>query len=150
MPERRIEIFDIELLSYEPPEARISVHCSKGTYIRAIARDLAAACGTSAYLTRLRRIGVGPFSLSEALSDPREEDLIPLESVASRLGTVREVEVSTEESLRLAQGAKVDQVLPASRLAGGEPYRAFLGPEGRVVAIAEAREEGFSYILVRP
>lgn len=42
------------------------IHCSSGTYIRALARDLGTALGTAGYLTALRRTAIGPFSVSDA------------------------------------------------------------------------------------
>lgn len=57
---------DIELLSFEMPEARIKIICSKGTYIRSFARDLGVALGTGCYLSSLERISVGSMKLEEA------------------------------------------------------------------------------------
>ena len=42
------------------------MHCSSGTYVRALARDLGAALGVGAHLTRLRRTSVGPYDLAQA------------------------------------------------------------------------------------
>ena len=64
----RIEIYEMELISYEAPVLTISVKCSKGTYIRAIARDLGIALGSGAYLTALQRSSSGSFSIGNALS----------------------------------------------------------------------------------
>ncbi len=62
---RKIQIFDLKLLDWNPPFATIRVHCSKGTYIRAIARDWALALGTCGMLASLFRQQVGPFSCPE-------------------------------------------------------------------------------------
>ena len=64
----RIEIYEMELISYEAPVLTITVKCSKGTYIRAIARDLGIALGSGAYLTALQRSSSGSFSIGNALS----------------------------------------------------------------------------------
>ena len=50
------------------PEAKIRIACSKGTYIRAFARDLGEALGTGAHLSSLVRTRTGDFTLSQALS----------------------------------------------------------------------------------
>ena len=50
------------------PEARIRIACSKGTYIRAFARDLGEALGTGAHLSGLVRTKTGAFRLEDALS----------------------------------------------------------------------------------
>lgn len=49
-----------------PATIRANIHCSSGTYIRALARDLGTALGTAGYLTALRRTAIGPFSVDEA------------------------------------------------------------------------------------
>ena len=62
----RINVTDTSLLGL--PEARIRIACSKGTYIRAFARDLGEALGTGAHLAGLARTKTGSFSLEDALS----------------------------------------------------------------------------------
>jgi tRNA pseudouridine55 synthase len=65
---RPVKVFfrELELKSFGIPEARISMICSKGTYIRAFARDLGLALGTGCYLSALERISIGDLMLSEA------------------------------------------------------------------------------------
>lgn len=62
----RINVTDTSPLGL--PEARIRIACSKGTYIRAFARDLGEALGTGAHLAGLVRTKTGSFSLEDALS----------------------------------------------------------------------------------
>ncbi len=70
---RQIFIYKNELLDYKAADesdknsyALVEVECSKGTYIRALARDMAALFGSVAHLSALRRIEVGPFTLDDA------------------------------------------------------------------------------------
>ncbi|MBQ6567552.1 MAG: tRNA pseudouridine(55) synthase TruB [Treponema sp.] len=70
---RQIFIYKNELLDYKAADescknsyALVEVECSKGTYIRALARDMAALFGSVAHLSALRRTEVGPFALEEA------------------------------------------------------------------------------------
>lgn len=65
---KRINLFEIELLRFQLPEFSIRVICSKGTYIRALARDIGVALQSGAHLTGLRRTVVGNYKLSEAMS----------------------------------------------------------------------------------
>ena len=63
----------------------LSVRCSSGTYIRAIARDLGAALGVGGHLTALRRTAVGPFDLADARTlDELAEDfaMMPIAEAA--------------------------------------------------------------------
>ncbi len=67
LKKRPVEIYSIDLISFEGEYAHIRVHCSKGTYIRALARDIAYACNSCAHLVSLRRTSVGSFQLQDAV-----------------------------------------------------------------------------------
>ncbi len=60
--ERRVTIFDIKILSYHAPIITLSVHCSKGTYIRSLIDDFGASLGCGAHVANLRRTEVDQFS----------------------------------------------------------------------------------------
>jgi tRNA pseudouridine55 synthase len=64
---RRVTIFEIEVRRWEQPVVSLRVRCSKGTYIRSLARDLGAALGTGGSLQRLVRTRVGWFDLGSAV-----------------------------------------------------------------------------------
>jgi tRNA pseudouridine55 synthase len=64
---RGVEIFKLDVLSYNFPSLRIFVASSSGTYIRALARDIGEALGTGALLSALRRDAVGPYRLEDAV-----------------------------------------------------------------------------------
>jgi len=64
---KRVQINEIEFLGYSPPEVRVRIVCSRGTYIRAIARDLGLLLGSGAHLTELRRSRSGEYVLDNAL-----------------------------------------------------------------------------------
>ena len=63
-----ITIYNIELLEYNAPTARIRIECSKGTYIRSFARDLGLALQSGAHLTALRRTQSGSFHVENAIT----------------------------------------------------------------------------------
>jgi tRNA pseudouridine55 synthase len=62
----RINVADTSSLGL--PEAHVRIACSKGTYIRAFARDLGEALGTGAHLSSLVRTRTGDFSIDQALT----------------------------------------------------------------------------------
>ncbi len=66
LPARRVTIHELEVTDVRGADVDISVRCSSGTYIRAIARDLGAALGVGGHLVALRRTAVGAFDLSVA------------------------------------------------------------------------------------
>jgi tRNA pseudouridine55 synthase len=65
---RPVTIHSIELLDYTWPDVRFRTSVSKGTYIRALARDLGDRLGTGGYLSALRRERVGAFRIEDAHS----------------------------------------------------------------------------------
>jgi tRNA pseudouridine55 synthase len=67
LPMKEIEIRTIELIRFELPVIEFRVVCSKGTYIRSLARDIGAALGSGAHLTGLIRTSIGNFSLKDAI-----------------------------------------------------------------------------------
>jgi tRNA pseudouridine55 synthase len=86
---RALIIRDMQLLDWQPPDLRFDVRCTKGTYIRVLAEDLAAQLGTIAHLAALRRLGVAPFGAEpqwsfEALESmspaQRQEALLPVDA----------------------------------------------------------------------
>ena len=66
MAPRTVAIHNIEVLSYIYPDIKIRVQCGKGTYIRALGRDIGEALGSAAYLSALRRTKVGDFIAQSA------------------------------------------------------------------------------------
>jgi tRNA pseudouridine55 synthase len=71
---RTVQVYSIDLVDYTWPIARVRIECGRGTYIRAIARDLGEALGTGGYLTELRRTFVGQYRVEQAV---KLEDLSP-------------------------------------------------------------------------
>lgn len=140
----------------EVVDVLVSVVCSSGTYVRALARDLGEALGTGGHLTALRRTRVGPYRLADARSLEelqREADsgeglsLLPLAEAAAAAFPRWDVDA---ESARLI-GNGVQLRMPARRAVAGEgadrgaadaegpsPVAVF-GPEGQLVALVEER-----------
>jgi tRNA pseudouridine55 synthase len=116
-------------------DADVSVTCSSGTYIRALARDLGAALGVGGHLTRLRRLRAGPYREDDArtLDELTAEFTVwPLAEAAA--AAFPRLDVSAAQAARLAHGGR----LPASGLGSG-PAAAF-GPDGTFLALVA--EEG--------
>jgi tRNA pseudouridine55 synthase len=120
---RRVEIRDLRVEAFDWPSIRLSVHCSKGTYVRTLVTDLAASLGTIAHVTALRRVSVGPFpeagmvaleTLEEAALDGLESLDRWLLGIDAALTDWPAISVGREESLALQQGRQV-------RISGGEP-----------------------------
>lgn len=78
---RRIEISAFDLTRLELPEAGFRVACSKGTYIRALARDVGQILGCGAHLTALCRTRIGPYRLEEAMGLEQLEQILTPEKL---------------------------------------------------------------------
>lgn len=78
MKSNRITISEAELLEFNLPEITIRVKCSKGTYIRSLARDLGVALDSGACLTSLKRTAIGSFSLNSAITIEEFENKLAL------------------------------------------------------------------------
>ncbi len=92
-------------------DLEVVVDCSSGTYVRALARDLGAALGSAAHLTRLRRTAIGPLTVSECtpLGD-QAPPVVGIEAVLGRLLPV--VAVGTDQAQALRDGRRVGLDLP--------------------------------------
>ena len=66
IPERTVQIYALELLSYNYPDLVIRAHVSSGTYIRSLAVDIGAALGTGAYCRQLRRTRIADYDVAAA------------------------------------------------------------------------------------
>lgn len=77
-----INIYQMELLEFDLPRVKLRIRCSKGTYIRSIARELGEALGSGGYLSSLRRTRSGGYSADEGMT---------MEEVAESLSVLREM-----------------------------------------------------------
>ena len=69
VPEARtVNVYGIEVLDYGWPKLRLRIDCGRGTYVRAIARDLGEALGVGGYLAQLRRTRIGEYDVAESVT----------------------------------------------------------------------------------
>jgi tRNA pseudouridine55 synthase len=157
LKERRIEVFSLELISYENGSALVEVRCSSGTYIRSLARDIAIACGSRAHLRALDRLSIGPFRVEEAVSpdafDP-EDDLRTLgPEDASALGLRRLGIGDAALAARFGHGGRIEPgafaVMDGGPSAIGSESAVF-GPSGELLGIILLLAEGPRYRVVMP
>nr|WP_218849454.1 tRNA pseudouridine(55) synthase TruB [Nocardioides perillae] len=121
----------------------LSLRCSSGTYVRAVARDLGAALGTGGHLTALRRTAVGAFDLTQAHTLEQLADdlaLVDLATAAARTFAVRHLDAEQAADVRVGRGLLLDlgQEGPVALLAPGGEFLALYeqrGPQARAVAV---------------
>ena len=135
---RTVHIFELKIVSYQPPDLSLSVDCSAGTYIRSLAHELGEVLEAGAHLAALRRTKAGPFTLRDAVPLPRlevgfvtdkwEQHLRPATDALPELPTV-EVDGETLELIR--NGHRI----PAEP--GAKGVAKAIGPDGDLVALLE-------------
>ncbi len=148
---RRINVGQTRLTALAPGEISFELSCSRGTYVRSLAEDLARDLGTVGHLKELRRVASSPFGLGEALGLDEALDLSPEElggrliglSQALERAGLPAVEVDLDTAWQLRQG----MIMPREAfLASGalQPRGAFrvLTPEGELVAVLRWLEPG--------
>jgi tRNA pseudouridine55 synthase len=112
----------------------ISVRCSSGTYIRAIARDVGAALGVGGHLTALRRTAVGSFDLSVARTlDELAEELAVVPIADAARASFASVDLDEEQASHVRVGRALDLSLP------GDGLHAVFAPDGWFLALYEQR-----------
>lgn len=157
LKERKVEIRSLELLSYESGKALIELRCSSGTYVRSLARDLAAACGSRAHLRALERLAIGPFRVEDAVGpdafDPAHDlrELRAQEAAALGLRAIGLGNVKVEA--RFSNGGRIEScafsILDGGPSAVGREAAVF-GSGAGLLGIVRLEAEGPAYLVVMP
>jgi tRNA pseudouridine55 synthase len=141
---RPVEIHRLSLIDIpDPDHARLSAECGKGTYVRALARDMGRVLGCFGHVSALRRTGVGPFREQDGVSLERLEAADAaalaglLQPVAAGVEGLPSCSVSRADAARLARGQAV--------LLRGRDAPIVQGPvaiftQGDLIALADAAE----------
>jgi tRNA pseudouridine55 synthase len=175
---RPVTISDLTVLARREADPHldldVTVTCSSGTYVRALARDFGAALGVGGHLTALRRTRVGPFSVEDAVHVPARgegDDVeLPLRGLGETAARVMPTAgLDEEQATALGQGKRVPA--PTSPRAADGAARgeaaddeasvdhearadggviAALDPQGRLVAVVETEGERLRPVLVVP
>jgi tRNA pseudouridine55 synthase len=146
MNSRRVTVHDLHVAAEMPDEITLSATVSKGTYIRALARDIARALGTVGHVSYLRRTRAGPFTLEQAISldflseaaNARRIDgaVVPLETA---LVDIPALPVTPDQAQLLRHGQKLAG-FPAM------PGLSLATLEGTPVALVEAAADGLKVV----
>lgn len=145
---RTVDVRRFELIEAKCPDhARFEVDCGKGTYIRALVRDLARALGSEGHISALRRTRCGPFSENRAISlenleglghkAAASEYLLPVKTV---LDDIPALALTEEEARRMSLGQAIAlwpvvKRTPLTGLDEGQAVQALCGE--RLIAVAE-------------
>jgi len=139
---RTINVYNLDLLEWAPPEAVIDVYCSSGTYVRSLAHDLGEKLGCGAHLIGLRRTKSGRFTLRDAVplrklreafeNDTWQNFIIP---AAEALSDWPAVELTMEQLDIVRHGRRI----PAEPGVG--PMARAISEEGELIGLLELDPE---------
>ena len=115
-PPRDIFLKAIDLVAIDDKQIQLTVTCSKGTYVRVLAEDIAKVLGTLGHLTALRRLQVGDFKINEAITlavlealtlDGRHTHLLPVDAC---IDINAELTLSLEQCERVQMGQRLNVI----------------------------------------
>jgi len=134
---RPVTVHELRVLDVRPVDGcldvDISMRCSSGTYVRAIARDVGAALGVGGHLTALRRTAVGPYDLGVARTiEQLSEEFAVLPVAEAARAAFPAVELDEHQAGDVRVGRPLD--VPLDALA------ALFAPDGTFLALYEPRE----------
>ena len=139
---RTIIVHSLELISWDSPLLVFRLHCSKGTYVRTLAEDIARKLGSCAHLQALRRLQVEPFREADMIgldelvrvAEAQQQDslLLPLDT---GLESWPIVQVSGDKHLKFTHGN------PASVEEKHRGNVRVYGPNGEILGLGEVRDD---------
>ena len=106
--ERSVVINELEILDFSPPFIRFMVECSRGTYIRVLASDIADELGCGGHLTELRRIESDGFKIDDAVTfEDIEKGSVELTPLDDALPHMKRINVDRELAGEIREGKQV-------------------------------------------
>ncbi len=134
---RPVTIYQLECLAFDGGSARLLVHCSKGTYIRTLCKDIGEALGCGGCMESLRRVTAGAYTAQEAVclealvaSENPGQYLKPIDSM---FAAFPQVVLTPKQERRCRNGNSFSSALPAGT------YRAY-GEDGAFLMLGKAED----------
>ncbi len=134
---RKITIFELQCLSFDGNTARLLVHCSKGTYIRTLCKDIGEKLGCGGCMASLRRVQAGAYKIETAVSmeqliaaEHPEQYLAPVDSLFSQYDKVT---LTEKQEVRCRNGNSFSMRLPEGT------YRAY-SQSGEFLMLAQVKD----------
>lgn len=129
---RPVTVHELRVTEVRGEELDVSVRCSSGTYVRAIARDLGARLGVGGHLTALRRTAVGPYGLDVAHTlEELAEDFAMMPVAQAARAAFASVELDEMQATDVRFGRALQRDLPG--------LTAVFAPDGEFLALYEPR-----------
>jgi tRNA pseudouridine55 synthase len=151
LPARKVVIYDLAVIRYDEPsgQALLEVTCSGGTYVRGLARDIAAALGTCGYALSVRRLSIGTFTVENACTleggDRLNEKIISVYDACSDLNRII---VDEPRIVRLRNGCAVVGEEPPGGEVHSRPVIAFDDRHTPVAVLKRTKDGSFRPVKV--
>ena len=152
IPPRKITIFSLDFVDYTAPDLTVRVRCSKGTYIRSLARDLGRFLDSCGYLSSLTRETIGPFSIDAAVNpdllSSSDDELLSGRNIFESIPGLGVLDIQPDFVKAVTQGVPLrPEFFPKSP--GQEGVYALFDDE-KLLGVAEWRKDLWKYRMVRP
>ena len=151
LAERAVSIYDYKILEWNPPYLTVKVKCSKGTYIRSLAKDLGTACGSRAYVSSLFRTKVGLWDVKKSVSPDSfnpEQDIISNLQLFNSIPEIEIAIITDIQAKKILNGMAVSLWIDRNfELAEGPT--AFFDSKGNFLALVEKNINKIRYRFVK-
>lgn len=110
LPPRPVRIYSLEVRRYEYPELELDIDCGSGTYVRSLGRDIGAALGTAAVMSKLERTAIGTLRVEDSISPDNltlEKVVHHLQPAITAVGDLPRVALSQAQLLEIRNGRPI-------------------------------------------
>ncbi|NOY10407.1 MAG: tRNA pseudouridine(55) synthase TruB [Spirochaetes bacterium] len=148
---RKVRISEISLITYKDAELKIDITCSKGTYIRSLARDMGAEASSCAYVRALKRIGIGDFKIEDAVTlEEFTENSIIVQPVRflTKLSGIGLVNIEDEIRIKKILNGVVPDKSFFNKKDLQSSILALIGKQGEILAMVKNLGDHYRYISV--
>jgi tRNA pseudouridine55 synthase len=149
---RDVTIGKLDITGFDGANLTLGIACSKGTYVRSLARDIAARLGTCAFVSALRRTRIGGFRLADAVrADQFDSDrhLLPPSAFFEAAPGLGRLTVRDARAGQLANGGFLDDESFEAGAGHDGTFGAF-SHSGRLLAVVERADGAWRYAAVFP
>ncbi|MCF6335570.1 MAG: tRNA pseudouridine(55) synthase TruB [Spirochaetales bacterium] len=150
IPPRKVKIDHFTIIDWTSPYLKVNVKCSKGTYIRSLARDLGVACSSRAYVSSLSRTKVGAWKLGDAV-DPEsfnpDSNMVSGKYLFSKIPDIDTTIVDKLIERKILLGIPIDK-WQTHTFTFNHRYTAVFSEDSKFLALLEKNDNKFSYRFV--
>jgi len=147
VPKRTVKIHSFRILDWTPPDLRVYVSCSSGTYIRSLSRDVGVASGSRAFCYSLRRLSIGPFSVRDAVRPNQVDNSSGYNPVElAQIARIPTISLSNKMTQKIRMGVSLEQL--GGWLPKIEAPTLCISPNEEALAILDVKGGRLAYRIV--